>query len=83
MIKAIIKKIYQYKITLLFFVLWAHVSMLNLFYVDYTGPVFLWEKNTQLLTILIHMAIAGLTTGVYLAICKIRSLIGIKTSSSD
>ena len=67
-----LKAIYQFKVTLLFFVLWVHVSLLNLFFVNYSGPVFLWQENSELLTIQVHMLIALATTGFYLAVSKLR-----------
>jgi hypothetical protein len=73
-ITKIIKAIYQYKMTLLFFVLWAHVSLLNLFFVNYSGPVFLWEENSQLLTIQTHFLIALMTTAFFLGITKLRQI---------
>lgn len=73
-ITKILKAIYQYKMTLLFFILWAHVSLLNLFFVNYSGPVFLWEENSQLLTIQTHFLIALMTTAFFLAITKLRQM---------
>ncbi|MFT5635570.1 MAG: putative membrane protein YiaA [Cognaticolwellia sp.] len=73
-ITKILKTIYQYKMILLFFVLWAHVSLLNLFYVNYSGPVFLWEQNSQLHTIQTHFFIALITTMFFLAITKLRPM---------
>ncbi|MGB1262051.1 MAG: hypothetical protein ACPG52_03980 [Cognaticolwellia sp.] len=67
-----LKKLYQYKIALLFVALWAHVSLLNLFYVAYSGPVFLWQKNSELQTIVVHFSIALATTGFYLLVRKAR-----------
>ncbi len=69
-----LKALYQYKITLIFFVLWAHVSLLNLFFVNYSGPVFLWQENSELLTIQVHFLIALSTTIFYLMVSKIRQL---------
>jgi len=69
-----LKKIYQYKIALLFLALWAHVSLFNLFFVSYSGPVFLWEENSELLTIQVHLFIALLTTGFYLAVNKLSKI---------
>jgi hypothetical protein len=74
-----LKSIYQHKIALLFLALWAHVSLLNLFYVSYSGPVFLWQENSQLLTIQVHIFIALLTTGFYLAVNKLRQVNKTKT----
>ncbi|ASP48105.1 hypothetical protein B5D82_10240 [Cognaticolwellia beringensis] len=71
-ITKLLKTIYQYKMILLFFVLWAHVSLLNLFFVNYSGPVFLWEQNSQFLTIQTHFLIALITTFFFLAVTKLR-----------
>jgi hypothetical protein len=71
-IRKTLKALYQYKIVLMFIVLWAHVSLLNLFFVNYSGPVFLWKENSELLTIQVHFAIALLTTGFYLLVSKLR-----------
>ena len=59
---------------LLFFILWAHVSLLNLFFVNYSGPVFLWEQNSQLLTIQTHFFIALITTVFFLLVTKLRMI---------
>ncbi|MEH6597351.1 MAG: hypothetical protein V7736_17605 [Colwellia polaris] len=67
-----LKAIYQYKMALLFVVLWAHVSLLNLFFVNYSGPVFLWEQNAQLITIQTHFLIALITTLFFLMVSKCR-----------
>tara|TARA_R110000744_G_scaffold7953_11_gene27092 strand:- start:280 stop:621 length:342 start_codon:yes stop_codon:yes gene_type:complete len=71
-ISKILTALYQYKMTLLFLVLWAHVSLLNLFYVNYSGPVFLWQENSQLQTIQVHFLIALITTLFFLAVTKLR-----------
>lgn len=39
--------------------------MLDLFFVTYRGPVFLWHENTQWLTLVVHFLIALSTTCVY------------------
>lgn len=74
-----LKKLYRYKIALLFIALWAHVSLLNLFFVSYTGPVFLWQENSEPLTIQVHFLIALFTTLFYLSVSKIRQVNAIKT----
>ncbi len=73
-----LKKVYQYKVALLFIALWAHVSLLNLFFVSYTGPVFLWQENSEPLTIQVHFFIALVTTLFYLAITKLRQANALK-----
>ena len=77
-LKNTIKAIYQYKITLLLLALWAHVSLLNLFYVSYAGPVFLWQENSQPLTLIVHLLIAVITTAFYLAVSKLRKINKVK-----
>jgi hypothetical protein len=75
-----LKKLYQYKVALLFLALWGHVSVLNLFFVTYNGPVFLWQENSEPLTIQVHLLIALLSTGFYLTVSKIRQLNMAKTA---
>lgn len=48
----------KYPIILLFIALFAHVSIMDLFFVSYSGPVFLWDDNLQLKTIVVHLLIA-------------------------
>jgi hypothetical protein len=81
-ITKMLKAIYQYKMTLLFFILWAHVSLLNLLYVNYRGPVFLWQENSELLTIQTHFLIALITTLFFLAVTKLRKICGNKAFKS-
>jgi len=50
---------------LLFVVVWLHVSILDLFYVTYSGPVFFWRESFQLPTLAIHLTVALLTVGIY------------------
>jgi len=73
-----LKALYQYKMTLLFLLLWAHVSLLNLFFVNYRGPVFLWQENSEILTILVHFLIALVSTAFFLAITKLSKVSGNK-----
>lgn len=54
-------------------IIWLHISVLDLFYVTYNGPVFLWQENTQLLTLIVHFSIALVTTGLYKIMSKIRA----------
>jgi hypothetical protein len=49
-----------------------HVSLLDLFYVSHSGPVFLWEKNSQTMVFIVHALIAFLTLFTYLLVSKIR-----------
>ena len=55
-----------------FFIIWAHVSILDLFYVTYRGPVFLWQKNGELLTLAVHFGIALAVLVFYVFLSKLR-----------
>lgn len=79
-IKKTLKKIYQFKMTLLFLAFWAHVSILNLFYFNYSGPVFLLEENSAPLTIQVHFLIALLSTLFYFFVSKVRIANELKKS---
>ncbi len=60
------------KTILLFLIVFVHVSLLDLFFVTFNGPVFLWEENLRAETILVHLAIATITTLVYSIFTKFR-----------
>lgn len=60
------------KATQLFFVLWLHISLLNLFFVNKRGIVFLWQQNSELNTLLTHFITALIAAIIYIAITKIR-----------
>lgn len=62
------------KTLLLFVILFLHVSLLDLFYVTYSGLVFLWLENAQLDTVLVHFLTAILTTALYLLLIKAKEL---------
>lgn len=67
-----LKRWLQNKTTQLFFVLWFHISLLNLFFVNKRGPVFLWQKNSEINTLVTHFVIALSAVLFYIAITKIR-----------
>jgi hypothetical protein len=60
------------KATQLFFVLWLHISLLNLFFVNKRGIVFLWQQNSELNTLLTHFITALIAALIYIAVTKIR-----------
>jgi hypothetical protein len=60
------------KTTQLFFVLWFHISLLNLFFVNKNGFVFLWKQNGEINTLLTHFFTALIATLLYFVISKIR-----------
>lgn len=61
----------RHRLKLLFFVIWLHISALDLFYVTYRGPVFLWQENAQLNTLTVHFLIALSTMIFYWLVSKI------------
>ena len=60
------------KTLLLFIVIFVHVSVLDLFFVTLDGAGFLWDENSQLLTIATHFVIAIMVVLLYLAISTFR-----------
>jgi len=62
----------RHQVKLLLVVIWLHVSVLDLFYITYNGPVFLWQDNSQLLTLVVHFSIALATAGLFKMIAKAR-----------
>ena len=63
-------------------IIWAHISVLDLFYITYRGPVFMWYENGQWLTLLVHFIIALLTTTLYWLLSK-RSKDSFKNKCSS
>ncbi len=55
----------QRKALLFFFIIWTHISLLDLFYVSHSGLVFFWQENSQVVTLLTHLFIALFTIGFY------------------
>jgi hypothetical protein len=60
----------RHRLKLLFIIVWLHISILDLFFITYRGPVFLWQENLQLLTLLVHFFIALGTTLIYWLVNK-------------
>lgn len=48
----------------IFLSFWLHISLLDLILVNFRGPVFLWQANTQVSALLTHLGIALFSTGV-------------------
>ena len=57
---------------LFFFLILIHNTLLDLFYVGYNGPVFLWEENLKFEVFTTHFLIATATTAVYVLAAKIK-----------
>ena len=55
----------------LLLIIWLHVSLLDLFYINDQGAVFLWQENSQLVTLAIHASIALVTVGFCFIVTKI------------
>ncbi|MEW6989059.1 hypothetical protein AADZ91_00105 [Colwelliaceae bacterium 6441] len=52
--------------------LFAHVLILNLFYVTPKGLVFYWEENFNIKALLVYLCIALISTGFYLLLTRGR-----------
>lgn len=63
----------RHQFKLLFVAIWLHISVLDLFFITYNGPVFLWQENSQLLTLAVHFSIALATSILFKIITKIRT----------
>jgi hypothetical protein len=62
----------RHQFKLVFLIIWLHISVLDLFFITYKGPVFLWQENMQLLTLVVHFLIALLTAILFKVIAKAR-----------
>jgi len=62
----------------LFLVLWVHISLLNLFFVNHRGAVFLWQENSELNTLITHFVIALSAVFFYMMVSKLRVLFSNK-----
>ena len=78
-----IKFITRHQVKLLFIVVWAHVTILNLFYVNYAGPVFLWEKSIQAHTLFIHLTVALLTLAFYFLLIHVSTRFQINKAAKS
>lgn len=71
----------RHQAKLLLLVLWAHVTILNLFYVTYQGPIFFWQQSLQAKTLIIHVTIACLTLLGYVVLSHICKYFAYNKSS--
>jgi hypothetical protein len=58
------------KSKILFLVIWLHITLLDLFYINHNGFVFLWQENREFKTLFTHLLIATLTVIFYLLVNK-------------
>ena len=61
----------RHQAKLLFVVVLAHVTILDLVYVPYEGPLFFWQQNFQWFTVFIHLTVAFLTLIFYFMLIKL------------
>lgn len=61
----------RHQAKLLFVVVWAHVTILDLCYVTYSGPTFFWQESLQAYTLFIHLSVSFLTLIFYFMSIKI------------
>jgi hypothetical protein len=58
-------------------VIWVHITLLDLFYVNLNGIVFLWQQNSEFKTLATHVSIAVLTVLFYFVINKLIRLFSV------
>jgi hypothetical protein len=63
----------RHQAKLLFVVVLAHVTILDLVYVTYDGPLFFWKQNFQWFTIFIHLTVTFLTLIFYFMLIKLSA----------
>ena len=66
---------------IVFFLLWLHVTILDLFYVTRHSIVFLWEDNFAPITLLTHFLTA--LVGALLSFCVCRCRMHFVRNSSQ
>ena len=67
------KFIIRHQAKLLFLVVWGHVTILDLCYVTYSGPIFFWQENLQPSTLFIHLTVASLTLAFYFLLMNVSA----------
>ncbi|WDE04711.1 hypothetical protein SG34_025855 [Thalassomonas viridans] len=60
------------KATLFVLVIWGHLTLLDLMFINHRGLVILWQENSRYQTILTHLFIVLLTFLLYLALVKLQ-----------
>jgi len=59
------KFIIRHQAKLFFIAVWGHVTILDLFYVTYAGPIFFIAESLKPFTLFIHLIVASLTLAFY------------------
>lgn len=57
----------------LFFIVWLHVTVLDLFFVTHAGPVFMWAESTEFATLLVHLLTATTVTLTFIGLERFRN----------
>lgn len=67
------KFIIRHQAKLLFIAVWGHVTILDLCFVTYSGPMFFWQKSLQPYTLFIHLTVASLTLAFYFLLINVSA----------
>ncbi|WP_281559388.1 hypothetical protein [Thalassomonas sp. RHCl1] len=60
------------KAMLFVLVIWGHITLLDLMFINHRGLVILWQENSRYQTIFTHLFIVLLTFALYLALVKLQ-----------
>jgi hypothetical protein len=63
----------RHQAKLLFVVILAHVTILDLVYVTYDGPIFFWQQNLQWFTVFIHLVVAFISLIFYFMLIRLNT----------
>ncbi|WDE11195.1 hypothetical protein [Thalassomonas haliotis] len=62
------------KAMLFVLVIWVHITLLDLMFINHRGLVILWQENSRYQTIFTHLFIVLLTFVLYLTLVKLQQL---------
>ena len=60
------------KVVYLAIAIWLHITLLDLFYVSLSGPLFFWAESVELKTLATHLFITLITVMTYLLLHRAR-----------
>jgi hypothetical protein len=63
----------RHQAKLLFVVILSHVTILDLVYVAYNGPIFFWRQNLQWFTVFIHLVVASVSLIFYFMLIRLST----------
>ena len=58
---------------IVFLVIWLHVTLLDLFYINNSGVVFLWQESLRPITLFTHLLVAFSVLAFYFMVTKLRN----------